>query len=1200
MKFTEAQQQAIDVRDADILVSAGAGSGKTAVLVERIIRMVCGKNAIDIDRLLVVTFTDAAAAEMRHRILAELNKQIKQSPNNLNLKKQLALMNKSNITTIHSFCLSIARSFFHKIDMDPGFRVGDAAEIELLRAEVLENMFEDYYQSYYNNGENAEFINLAEIFNRRVSDENLRKLVLEVYEFSRSCPNPKKWLYEKAEEYKLPDGIEDSKWYADFTTETLFALDNILDSLEEAYFLSKNPNIHNKYQEVLASDIENAKNIKQSINKSFFNFCNSLNFTFGSLPGGKSKVIDDSVSEEEIKLLKTKIQNLRSEFKKWAEDLKDVFVKPSYEMEKDLKDSAGAAYTICKIVLEFSDRYAEAKKEKNLADFTDFEHFVLKIIFDQDTFELTPEAYMIQSTFDEIFIDEYQDLSIIQETILAAVSGAGRMAQNRFMVGDIKQCIYQFRNARPSIFAQKQEKFSEDSKSGKLIALSENFRSRKGVIDTVNYLFTKIMSTKVGGTNYDIKSALRYAADYDEASGYDLRTLLHIVDEYDEETGAAADDDVLHELTSAEVEAKAVAAYINDLVGSGYQVQAKGGGKRPVVYSDIVILMRSTQTAQVFAEELKNNNIPAFSGSSEDYFLATEVMTALALLRIIDNPRQDIPLITVLYSAIFRFSPDELLEIRRGLLNCDFYSALTVFCKEGQNETLVKKANDFIAKLEKWRNDSAEMTISELIFHLYCETDFYNYVGILPGGKLRRANLMLLFEKAAKYESTNNEGLFSFIKYIEKLQKNNFGFEQAAVVNENENLVRIMTIHKSKGLEFPVVFLCGLGKKFNLRDSAKDLVMDYDLGMGMRHVDLDNKVISDTFGRYVIGKKINREQISEEMRILYVAMTRAREKLYLVGTAKNLLKSCEKFSVPVKTYNIMKARSYLEWIFIALEGNIESNSIWNINTSSSAAYQEVEDRRQQEFGHMFDGFKDYNTNTDYSGQKEQIKHRLSFKYAHQNALQAPAKMSVSEVKRLYYREQLSDSAHLKDKHQNNFRSPSFINGEGAYGGAARGIAMHTVLEHADINKTSKEELCSLIEYLVDRGLLTADEAKIIPIDSLVCFFNSGIADRMRKAGILRREVPFATVIPYEMIEPEFKNNCGEMVLHGVVDCVFEEEGGLVIVDYKTERIKGSLQDMAEEYRTQMNLYQYALEKIFDKKVKERIIYFFEANAHIVL
>jgi len=1198
--FTEAQQQAIDVRDSDVLVSAGAGSGKTAVLVERIMCMISGDNATRIDRLLVVTFTDAAAAEMRHRISAELNKQIKQNPNNSNLKKQLALMNKSNITTIHSFCLSIARRFFHKIDMDPGFRVGDTAEIELLRAEVLEDMFEYYYQSYYENGENSEFIRLVEIFNRRVSDENLRKLVLEVYEFSRSCPNPEGWLSDKTEDYKLLNGIEGSGWYADFKAEAAYILDNILDSLKEAHNLAGNPNINHKYQEVLANDINNAEKIISSINKSFFDFCGSLDFGFDSLPGGKSKVADDTMSEEEIKLLKTKIQGLRSEFKKWAEDMNNVFVKPPDEMEKDLKANADIISALCHIVSEFSDRYSEAKKEKNLADFTDFEHFVLKILFEQDSFELTPEAHMIQSEFDEIFIDEYQDLSIIQETILASVSGLGRSAQNRFMVGDIKQCIYQFRNARPGIFAEKYKRFADNPKTGKLIALSENFRSRKEVIETVNYLFSGIMSIKAGGVDYDLNSALRYAADYNDVSGHDLRTVLHIVDEHDEESDNTADDDALNELTSAEVEGKVVAGYINDLIKSGYQVQVKGGGKRPIIYSDIVILMRSTLAAQVFAEELKNSNIPAFSGSVEDYFLATEVMTALSILRIIDNPRQDIPLITVLYSAIFRFSPDELLEIRKSISGGDFYSALTAYGREGLNDALLQKVNDFLAKLEKWRDDAAEMTISELIFHIYSETDFYNYVGILPGGKVRRANLMLLFEKAAKYERTNYEGLFSFIKYIEKLQKNNFGFEQASVANENENLVRIMTIHKSKGLEFPVVFLCNLGKKFNLRDSAKDLVMDYDLGMGMRHVDLDSKVISDTFGRYVIGKKINREQISEEMRILYVSMTRAREKLYLVGTAKNLKKSCEKFDMPVRTYNVMKARSYLEWVLMALKGNIEGNSIWNIHTSGSTGYQEDENRKQKELGNILDGFKDYDAGIDYSGQREKIKHRLSYIYGNQNALRAPAKMSVSEVKRLYYRELLADSVHLEDRRQNNFRAPSFISGEGAYGGAAKGIAVHTVLEHADINKTDKKDLFELIDRLAEKKLLTADETKIIPIDSLLRFLNSDIADRMRVSGFLRREIPFATVIPSEIIEPDLEGIDGEMVLHGVVDCAFEEDGGLVIVDYKTERIKGSLAKMAEEYRPQMDLYQYALEKIFGQKVKERIIYFFEADTHIVL
>ena len=1204
MKFTAEQQRAIDIRGRDVLVSAGAGSGKTAVLVERIISMITGPCPVNVDRLLVVTFTDAAATEMRQRVSTALNKCINQNPQDENLKKQLALLGKSNITTIHSFCLRVARRFFHKIDMDPGFRVADGTEINLLKTEILDGLFEEYYQGYYDEGKNPEFVRLAGIFDQRVSDDNFRRLVLDLHEFSRSCPDPAGWLTDKAAEYALPGGIEATGWYEFFAEDSSHILQSVSEDLKKALKLAQNPNIHEKYRDVLAADLDNAERALLGLGQGFADFCDAMEFTFDSLPSAKSKTLDGTMDKEEIDGLKGEIQGLRDGFKKGVGEIRAAIIKRPDLMEQDLQYNHENMATLTGLVLEFSCRFQDAKREKNLADFADFEHFCLEILFEggyrAESPVLSAEAFAIQSEFDEIFIDEYQDLSLIQEVILGALSGKEKplAAQNRFMVGDIKQCIYQFRNARPEIFAAKAKGFYEDETKGSLIGLAENFRSRGDVIDTVNFLFEQLMSERVGGLDYDRRAFLHQGADY--AENGDFSTVFHLVDgaEVEEEEEDTDERDILKELSSAQIEARIVARHIKELVENKFQIHDKNGGLRDICLRDIVILMRSSTNAQIFADELKNLDIPSFSGSDEDYFLATEVMTVLALLQIIDNPRQDIPLITVLHSAIFRFSPDELVAIRKALpTRGEFFGALTAFVQtlDDADETLRIKARDFLDRLEKWRNQARFLSVSQLIFHLYQETGFYDYVGILPGGKIRMANLMLLLEKAAKYEETSYHGLFNFIRYIEKLQKNNFGFETASVASENEDLVRIMTIHKSKGLEFPVVFMCNLGKRFNLRDSSGDFVMEYDLGMGMKAVDLEAGVVSNTFSRHVIGKRINQLQISEEMRVFYVALTRAREKLYLIGSVRDLTKAA-KYSGAPRPYDVMRGRSFLDWILMAL-GGLDRQRGWDIRISNKGEFWQEERRRQTAFGRLFADMVQASTDEE---RREEVFRRLSYVYPHQAALHAPAKMSVSEVKRLYYREFLGDSVDLEQDFEfgkKDFPGPKFLQ-KGPANAASRGIATHTVLEHIDLYKVTKADIVMLIEQLTAKGLLTPEEAAIVHTESLVRFLASDVAGRMRKSSKVRREIPFTVAVPPGLINASLAEDAqDDMILHGVVDCAFEEEDGLVIVDYKTEGLRAHDNPTAigEAHRPQMELYQYALEKVFGVKVKQRIVYFFDRD-----
>ncbi|MDR2167207.1 MAG: helicase-exonuclease AddAB subunit AddA [Clostridiales bacterium] len=1185
-EFKGAQRDAIDIRNTDILVSAGAGSGKTTVLVERIIQMITGSTPIDIDRLLVVTFTDAAAQHMRQGVAAALSDKIKQNPRDANLKRQYALINKSNIMTIHSFCLTVARRFFHKIDMDPNFRVADSAEIGLLKAEVLDELFEEYYLEHYNHGKNENFMHLSNLFDARVGDENFRRAVFDVHEFSRAAPDPEGWLLACAAAYSLPQGSNDNSWYTNFAQRAALEAQGILDNIGKAFELAALPGVNPKYSEALEDDFAKVQAAKAALSRDFEQAVASWGFTFSRFPANRQKDV-------EIWQIQDRIKNIRDSYRKSAESVQKVLVKNSAEMLADITESIKDLEDLAGLVLEFSRRFQAEKAERGIVDFSDFEHFCLQVLVNRseatNSLELTPEALEIGAYFDEIFIDEYQDSSLIQEMILSSVAAAGGI--KRFMVGDVKQCIYQFRMARPKIFWEKNFEYSQNPAVGRALYLMDNFRSRKNIIDSVNFLFGTIMSPMVGGIEYDHENSLKFAATFEPNESLDFRTVVHIVEKGGGEETKQQDhiDEILSELVQGQAEAKIVAKYIGKLIG---------GDMPNIKYSDIVILLRSKAAAHIFVDELKNHDIPAFCDHDDDYFLATEIMVILAILQIIDNPRQDIPLLTALFSDIFRFSADELLMIgksRKNGANADFYAALQTFGQENDCD-LGLRARDFMDKLTKWREMSRFLSMSQLIFWLYEQTNYYNFVGLLPGGELRRANLMLLFEKATRFEEGSFKGIFNFIRYIEKLQKNKHNLEKARVANENEDLVRVMTIHKSKGLEFPVVFLCQMGKSFNLRDSGRKLVMDYDLGIGLKSLDSARNILSDTFPRAVIAEKIKAEQISEEMRILYVALTRCKEKLFLVGTAKDSRKYADLGGRPTP-FDVARGRSYMDWILMALGENPPRN-IWDVQKTDEAAIQMEAKQKQENLLTIFSKIQQAES-ADNDLRKE-IFHRLAYNYAHADALHVPAKMSVSEIKRLYFNEFLHDSTKFQPKEKREFEPPAFITGAAQIDSAGRGIIIHTVLEHIDFHKRNPADISALAAHLVNIKLLTSEEAKIIPVDLIANFLNSPLAERMRNAKNIYREIPFVISMPPELVNSAFLGTQGDMMVHGVMDCAFEENGQIVIVDYKTERIRGDIAEVVEKYRPQLEIYKLAAARIFGLKIQESCVYFFDRGRAVVV
>ena len=1205
IEFKGPQKQAIEARGSDILVSAGAGSGKTTVLVERVLNLITCDPPINIDRLLIATFTDAAAQHMKNSVAKTLSQRIKENPSNeklrKNLQNQLALINKANIITIHSFCLMVARKFFHKIDMDPNFKIADDAEINLLKSDVLDALFEEKYLSHYEKGENIDFIRLAQMFDQRVGDENFRKAVLELHNYSRSAPNPAAWLFSCANEYLLENGFEQSIWYDYFINYATQKIDAALDTAKKMEELAQYPHVSKSYLEIASAEKEFIEQAKIALTNDFSTFCDAVDFKFGRLPGGKSKQVD-SIDPEEIAQIRKKIKNLRDSYKSDIETIKKIIVKNPDATKDDLKNIYPIISALVQLVAEFSNRFQQEKKERGKVDFNDLEHFALNILVDDFTSDgkivLSPEAYEIGAMFDEVFIDEYQDTNLMQEIVLGAVAEAGNI--NRFMVGDVKQCIYQFRMARPSIFNEKLEKFDTDSQFGTPIRLLDNYRSRQNVIDTINLIFAKLMKQEIGGIEYENGNALNFAASYSNVKNADFRTVLHIIDAKNSEDSEQHDEtnELLAELSQAEIEAKTTAQYIAELLKSGFEIR-DGDKTRPIQHSDIVILLRSKTAIQSFVDELKSLNIPAFSETANDYFLATEVMTILAILQIIDNPRQDIPLITALFSEIFCFKADDLVQINKYRRDGDFYDALLNFCK-AEHSPIASNARTFLSTLDIWRKNAGFMPISQLIFKIYEDTGYLDFVGLLLGGKLRRANLMLLFEKAITFEEASYAGLFNFVRYIEKLQKTKFNLEKANVANENENLVRIMTIHKSKGLEFPVVFLCQAGKQFNLTDARRNMVMNFDLGIGLKSIDFERNISSQTFSRAIISKKIVNEQVSEELRVLYVALTRAKEKLYIIGSTKNLDKYSDLDGKPTPN-DIASAKSYMDWILMTL-GEVASDNIWDIRQSDTGFVRSSESRKQQNLLNVFGKANQSRQNTSDTAS---LYKKLEYKYPNITAQYIPAKMSVSEIKRLYFNELTRDSADYRKRERKEFLPPSFVkdSSQSKISAATKGIIIHTILEHLDFATQGKDEILELIDSLVTKKMFTLEEATEINVNALLDFLQSNIAERIRYSCAVYREVPFAVAMPPELINSEFGNLANPndfMVVHGIIDCIFEIDNRLHILDYKTEQVFGSISDAAEKYRPQMELYQHAAEKIFSKKVLEKSVYFFDNGQCVVL
>lgn len=1186
-KWTNEQLSAITQKGNNILVAAAAGSGKTTVLVERIIRKIINDN-VDIDKILVVTFTNAAASEMRERILTALYKQIDEDPLNQRLRKQIVLLNKASICTIDAFCLDIIRNNFFEIGASSNFRIADNTELELLKQEAIEETFEELYLE-----NDDEFNKLIELYAGYKDDENLKNIILKIHNYIQSAPFPEDWLEEQIEKFNMSN-IEDfsqTEWgkiiLKNFRDEVLNSIQILESSKHQLDMITE----LSKFSLVVADDINQLKFLEQNWDnwERAYEIANNLKF--------KTWPTDKKV-----------VSNLKEDTKKARDNVKKRISKAVsqtfiYNTEEAVED-INAMYPILKkikdVTLKFMEKFSEKKSNKNIMDFSDIEHYALKILLKKDEngiYQKTEVAKKYEEKFNEIAIDEYQDSNLVQEYILTSISNG----KNIFMVGDVKQSIYRFRQAKPELFLDKYQKYGlEPNEYGQKIKLFKNFRSRENILDTTNLIFSDIMSADFGEIEYDESEYLNLGATYEEPTKnveFAGKTELDIIDlkKEENEDGEEIEEDNSSELLEkTEIEAKFVANRIQKLIKSKYQVYDRKTGYRDITYKDIVILLRATSnTANVFEKELLNLNIPVFSDQAENYLESIEIRTITSLLKIIDNPYRDIPLVTVMRSIIGDFTDNELIEIRLTQNEGYFYDSL----KEAKaspkiDGKLKEKVINFLDKLNKWREEERYLPLNEFIQKIYEETDYYNYVRLMPNGQVRKANLKMLLDRAKDYEKISFKGLFNFIRYLEKVKSSNSDLSSAKVIGENENVVRIMSIHKSKGLEFPVAIISRTDKKFNQKDLNESILLHQDIGFGMQYINYDRKIEYTTATKEAIKIKTKEESIAEEMRILYVALTRAKEKLIITGVENDFTKSIEQKKELLEIYEkenykinhlvLKKYLSYLEWIELVylnhqdIENQITLNKIAKKDVLKAEENQEEQEKRNIELPEKID--------------YEKINEILNWQYKYKEMTNIQSKMSVTKIKELKNNE-TQKQQHIEIK-------PKFMLDKTKVSSAERGTITHLILQKLDFTKEySKEELAQFVNNLCTKNIITQIQKDSINIEKIYQIINTQFIKNLKNAKEIKKETPFYTYINTKEIYNT--QNSENILVQGIIDLYYiNQQNEVILVDYKTDYVEGSGEELIDKYKVQLEIYKKALEESLKEKVKHIYIYSIYLNKEI--
>ena len=1215
VKWTKEQQDAIYEKGTNILVAAAAGSGKTAVLVERIIEKILN-DKIDIDKLLVVTFTNAAASEMRERILDAIYKKLEIEPENTHLLRQITLLNKASICTIDSFCLEIVRDYFYELEnVSPNFRIADTTEIDLLKQETIEDLFEKLYEE-----ENEDFIKLVTTYSEYRDDSSLKELVLKVFTYIQSNPFPSKWLHEKIEMFNLKDKLErdffETPWGKELKIEVEEELIDDINILKgEINVLLKDEELHEFYLTIM-DDIDMLEKLKNSLDnwdKAYFYY---QELKFNTWP--RKKVTSD---------IKDKVKETRDRVKKKLNLLLDkVFVSNSKQSNEDIYEMYGILTKLEKLINEYEHLFSKRKRDKNIVDFNDVEHFALEILLKEDengNIIPTEVANKYREKFAEIAIDEYQDSNLVQEYILTSIS----TGNNLFMVGDVKQSIYKFRQARPDLFLNKYESYGTkgnlDEDQGLKIQLFKNFRSRENVLDFTNIIFQDIMSKNVGDIYYNETEYLNLGASFPEEKG-NLNTEIDIIsikDSREEDLDLEADNTGIEEIENEEdvtterienieLEARFVANRIKDLIDNKYQVLDKKTRKyRNITYKDIVILLRATSTAApVFEQELLNLEMPVFSDSSKEYLDSIEIQTIMCLLKIIDNPMQDIPLVTVMRSNIGKFTDNDLVKIRLSDSYDNFYTCIQKALIDTEGE-LKDKIVNFLDMLDRYRQEQEYLALDEFIWKIYTDTGFYNYVGLMSNGELRQANLKMLFQKARDYETSNFKGLYNFIQFIEKLSLSSGDLGSAKLIGENDDVIRIMSIHKSKGLEFPVVFLSNIGKQFNFMDLNENILLHQDLGLGVKYINYDKLIKYDTLTKIALRNKSLIETLSEEMRILYVALTRAKEKLIITGVCKDYEDEIDKIDKQMNNYPkeagkipyiiLKKSKRYLDWILLVYQ--YEKDTIRNIDFN--VYYKEgilkqckSLDKERVDVIKVLDEYLE--NNKIPKERLDDIKDILEYKYPNEIATTIPTKTSVTALKSLNENDDKIIDENIE------FNKPRFLeeSKEEKITAAKKGTLVHMCLqrlnpkEDYDINKIKE-----LINSFVIKDILSPQEADCINPNKILQFTKSNIWKEMKEAKEVYQEKPFYINIPAKLVYDV--DDLEETILvQGVVDLYYiTKDDRVVLVDYKTDYVGTDGEaELVNKYKNQLGLYEKALEAALRKKVDKKMIYSVYLNKEIDL
>lgn len=1206
VKYTPEQQKVIDLRDRNILVSAAAGSGKTAVLVERIIaRLTKDKNPIDIDELLIVTYTEAAAAEMKERIQSAIEKALEDDVDNVHLQRQATLIHQARITTIHGFCLSVIRDYFHTIDLDPGFRVAEEGELKLLKHDVAEELIEQYYAEA-----DPKYLDFVESFASGKDDRKLEEILLQLYSFSRAYPNPKAWLSECVKQYEINtlEEFEESFLVKDILEEVKRNLEEWMDDLDYAISICESENGPLVYCDNLNED---KLMLEKLADISTFQ---EMQQELACLKWATLKSCRDKTVDEEKKKL---VQNIRNDLKAAiGKVVAKYFFDTAEEMVKDLAVAKENMVVLADLVNAFADNFRTRKQSKNLMDFEDMERYALEILTREEDGALVPSpaAEELQEKFAEVMIDEYQDSNLIQEAILTSVSRVRNREYNVFMVGDVKQSIYRFRLSRPELFMEKFHTYSLEDSEKQRIDLHKNFRSRKEVLDSANFVFEQIMTKEFGGIEYDEKAALYVGAtQYKDIPGNETEVLLINAESTEKEE-------------RVELEARAVARRIRELVGKHEIYDKKLDAYRPVRYSDIVVLTRSlVGWTDIFSEVLGEEGIPTYTSSREGYFQTREIKLILDYLRILDNPRQDIPLVAVLLSVFGQVNNEELALIKSSTDDNTLYKSICTYIEKGESEELVGKLQHFMKQYKGFRQRVPYTAIHVLLWQILEETGYGSYTAALPGGVQRAANLEMLLAKAVTFENTSYKGLFNFVRYMEQLQKYDVDYGEASLQDENMDVVHLMSIHKSKGLEFPVVFVSGAGKQFNTKDAKSSIVIHPELGVGMDAVNIIGRTKIPTLLKKIIQKKIVLENTAEELRVLYVAMTRAKEKLIITGAVKNLetlidklgkLGQREEKQLPYG--ELTKATSYLDWILPALyrnqcfasvmncfEKNVPfTNSMFKQTLPIITKVLEQADVDENAIEELVESevtkqiLQKWDTDEVYDEEiKEQIHEQFSYSYPHGQDQMIKQKMSVSELKKRAYEEETSET--LFEEEEVIPLLPNFIQEKSKHMGAFRGTAYHRMLELLDFSKEYKEEdILKEISRFVELGLMEEEMQDCINASDIMLFLNSNVGKRIHEAsklGQFHAEQPFVLGLSAEEV---YEGVSDEVVLvQGIIDVYFEENDQLVVLDYKTDKVSCE-KELVERYRAQLDYYAKALERLTGKTVKEKIIYSFTLQKEI--